>query len=83
MAKSKHLQLVSGVNANLYWLATYLWDLAAYLVVCLLCMLVFACYGEPAFAGTTEQGMAMFFVLWFYCVSVLPLVYCYSFLFDR
>ena len=119
MSKSKHLQLVSGVDANLYWLSVYVCDLSAYFVVCLCCMFIFRIYGEPSFVGTTSQALAlsppttciaccavdvyafssrthhpaafamppqalaMFLVMWFYGVSVLPLVYCYSFLFDN
>ena len=63
--------------------AAYLWDLGTYFLVCLACLLVFALYGEPSFVGTPSQTLAIFCVLWFYGVSVLPLVYCYSFLFDN
>ena len=82
ISKSKHLQLVSGAAANMYWAATFLWDLAVYSLVVMGCFLVFALYAEPAFVGSTEQAFAVWTVLMFYGMSVLPLVYIYSFLFE-
>ena len=29
VCKAKHLQFISGVNPNVYWVATYLWDLVS------------------------------------------------------
>merc|ERR1719310_623934 len=45
-------------------------------------MIVFAAYAEPSFTSTSEQVFAILSVLLMYGVSVLPLVYCYSFLFE-
>ena len=82
ISKSKHLQLVSGANPRLYWLATFMWDLLVYLLVVSLCMVVFRVFNEPSLIGTFQQGAAIFCVLMLYGIAVLPLVYCYSFLFD-
>jgi len=82
VCKSKHLQLVSGVHQTVYWVATYLWDLLVYSAVVGGCMIVFAAYAEPSFTSTTEQVFAILSVLLMYGISVLPLIYCYSFLFD-
>lgn len=43
--KSKHLQMVSGANVYLYWVATYLWDAFVFLLFALCVMAVLACYG--------------------------------------
>ena len=54
--KAKHLQLVSGTNAAVYWLAHYTWDMALYTLLSAACMLVFYLYNEPAFVGNGEQA---------------------------
>ena len=82
VSKSKHLQLVSGAQARVYWAATYVWDVLIYTCVVLLSMVVFAFYGEPSFVSTPQQASAIFVVFEMYGLSVLPLIYCYSFLFD-
>ena len=82
ISKSKHLQLVSGANATVYWAATYVWDVFVYSGVTLACMGIFALYGEPSFVSTPTQAFGILAVIWIYGVSVLPLIYCYSFLFD-
>lgn len=82
VCKSKHLQLVSGAQASVYWAATYVWDMLVYGAVVLGCMLVFAAYAEPSFMSTPAQALAVLLTLLMYGASVLPLVYCYSFLFD-
>ena len=124
VSKSKHLQLVSGTNSRIYWLAAYIWDVVVYTCVLFACMLIFVAYDEPSFIGSAEQvslppsrtlpplpspfhslrvaspfyfpsicahprspartcqASAIFLVLFLYGLSVLPLIYCYSFLFD-
>ena len=81
--KSKHLQLVSGVNANLYWLATFLWDALNYLFVCVAVMMVMLGYGNSEFVGTVENFSATFLLLLLYGLACTPISYCYSFLFDN
>ena len=80
--KSKHLQLVSGVNANLYWLATFLWDALNYLFVCVAVMIVILGYGNSEFVGTVDNFCATFLLLLLYGLACTPLSYCYSFLFN-
>ena len=80
--KSKHLQVVSGVNPNLYWLSTYLWDSCNYLMVCVAVMVVFVAYDNSAFVGSVEAFFATFLLLLLYGLACTPLSYCYSFLFH-
>ena len=81
--KSKHLQLVSGVNASLYWLATFAWDALNYLFVCVAVMLVILGYGNAEFVGSVENFSATFLLLLLYGLACTPLSYCYSYLFDN
>ena len=60
VSKSKHLQLVSGVNMSSYWVASYLWDLTLWAVLTVLILLVFLMYGRESavvFVGDTEAAL--------------------------
>jgi hypothetical protein len=84
--KSKHLQLVSSVNPYTYWLSTYIWDMSMYLLLAALIMIVTVLYGTVVpqeFVSSPESGLAVFLLLLLYGLSVLPLCYLYSFLFDN
>lgn len=79
--KSKHLQLVSGVNLSSYWLATYLWDMTLYFVLTVIAMLVFLAYGKEAavvFVGTAESFVCTMALIFGYGLSVLPFSYLIS-----
>ena len=81
--KAKHLQLVSGVSAKYYWLATYCWDMSLYFCMCVCSMLIFALYGEAGYVGDAQQAAATFALLVLYGLAAIPQVYCYSFLFEN
>lgn len=83
--KAKHLQFISSISPNLYWLATYLWDLGLFLVLIVFIMISFYIYGEEAaviFISNTESASAIFVLLLTYGMSVLPLCYLYSNMFT-
>ena len=80
--KSKHLQMVSGVHANLYWTSAYLWDSLNYLGVCVAVMGTFLAYESQAFVGSVESFFATFLLLLLYGLACTPLSYVYSFLFH-
>ena len=46
--KSKHLQLVSGISIESYWLSTYLFDMFLYFLLTILIMTAFFIYGEAS-----------------------------------
>jgi ABC-type multidrug transport system ATPase subunit len=81
VSKSKHLQLVSGVNMSSYWISTYLWDLSLFFLLSILVILVFLIYGQEAavvFVGTTESLIATFALTFGYGLSALPFAYLLS-----
>merc|ERR1719181_104555 len=43
--KVKHMQLVSGTSPATYWVATYVWDCALYMVPCFVVVGIFATIG--------------------------------------
>ena len=78
ISKSKHLQLVSGVNMTSYWISTYLWDLTLYLMLTVCVMLVFLMYGNESaqvFVGDTDAFFATFLLTLGYGMSILPFAY--------
>lgn len=77
---SKHLQRVSGSNLFSYWLASFLWDYLNYLIPCCLVLIVFLSFGTEGFSSPVEQGR-VFLVFVIHGLSILPFVYCCSFLF--
>lgn len=78
ISKSKHLQLVSGVNMTSYWIATYLWDLTMFFVLTGCVMLVFLIYGRESaqvFVGDAEAFLATMALTFGYGMSILPFAY--------
>lgn len=81
VSKSKHLQLVSGVELTSYWISSYLWDLTLFFVLTMLIMLVFLIYGSESavvFVGDSESFIATMLLTLGYGFSVLPFSYLLS-----
>jgi len=81
ISKSKHLQLVSGVNMTSYWFSTYLWDMSLFFLLTVLTMLVFLAYGTESaavFVGDTESFIATAVMTFGYGLSILPFAYLLS-----
>ena len=79
--KSKHLQLVSGVTIEAYWLSTFLFDIFLYFLLTCLIMLCFSIYGSASaevFVGSVESFFCTFLVTFFYGTSSLPFAYYLS-----
>ena len=81
VSKSKHLQLVSGVELTSYWISSYLWDLTVFFVLTMLIMVVFLIYGRESavtFVGDSESFLATTALTFGYGLSVLPFSYLLS-----
>ena len=79
--KSKHLQLVSGVDTLAYWVSTLIWDLMGYTIITLLVILIFLAYGEnqaAVFVGTIETFFCSCILIWGYGISSIPSGYLLS-----
>ena len=81
--KSKHLQFVSGLNPNIYWLSTWAWDVTNFIAIAISVMLVMIAYQHPQFAGSFEAISATFLLFFQYGLAAIPLSYCYSFCFGN
>ena len=80
VCKSKHLQLVSGVNMTSYWVANFLWDMSLFFVLTVLTMCCFLAYGSDSaevFVGTTKSFFASALLFFGYGSSVLPFSYIF------
>lgn len=79
-SKSKHLQLVSGVDMLSYWVSTWIWDMIGYTIITVMVILVFLLYGDQAaaFVGTSEALTASIILVWGYGLSSMPFGYLLS-----
>ena len=78
ISKSKHLQLVSGVDMTSYWISSYIWDLSLFGFLTFLVMMVFLMYGTESakvYVGNVESFFATATVIFGYGCSVMPFSY--------
>jgi len=80
--KSKHLQLVSGVDMTSFWISTYVWDMILYCILIVLVMIVFMLFGRESttrvFVGDSDTALATFLLMLSYGFSSLPFAYIFS-----
>uniref|UniRef100_A0A4W3GYM2 ATP-binding cassette sub-family A member 1-like n=1 Tax=Callorhinchus milii TaxID=7868 RepID=A0A4W3GYM2_CALMI len=81
VSKAKHLQLVSGVNPTIYWIANFAWDMCNYAVSCVMVVVIFLCFQQKSYVSSANLPvLILLFVL--YGWSIIPLMYLASFLFS-
>jgi len=82
LCKSKHVQLVSGVNMSAYWISTYTWDMFLYGILSILVSIVLLAYGHDGsaqvFVGDTTHFFCTFSLILGYGFSALPFAYLWS-----
>lgn len=81
VTNAKHLQVVSGINAQIYWLATLLWDLANYCIPATLCVLIFLAFDQEAYVSSTNLP-CLIALLFLYGWAIIPMMYPFARLFD-
>ncbi len=79
--KSKHLQYVSGVNPNIYWFSTFVWDYTSYLISVILIILIFLAFQQQSYIGGTNFPCLLLLLLLF-GFSITPLMYPFSYMFK-
>ncbi|KAF8797193.1 ATP-binding cassette sub-family A member 2 like protein [Argiope bruennichi] len=80
--KAKHLQFVSGVDAIVYWVANYFWDMCSYVVPATCCVLILLIFDIPAYTSH-KNFPAVVSLFLIYGWSITPVMYPVSFLFKE
>lgn len=80
--KAKHLQIVSGVNPVVYWLANYFWDICSYVVPATCCVLILLIFDIPAYTSA-KNFPAVLSLFLLYGWSITPVMYPVSFVFKE
>jgi ATP-binding cassette subfamily A (ABC1) protein 2 len=80
--KAKHLQIVSGLNRVIYWLANYVWDMFNYLIPGTCCIIILKVFDIPAYVSSTNFPAVMTLFL-LYGWSITPMMYPASFVFNE
>ncbi|CAJ0942040.1 unnamed protein product, partial [Mesorhabditis belari] len=80
--KSKHMQMLCGVRAWMYWLTAFLWDAVQYAITAAFFMILFAAFGVKEFTkrGATMGTLYLAFLLFGW--NDIPFVYWFSFAFN-
>jgi len=79
--KAKHQQTVSGVAPFVYWISTFAWDVASYIVPSGITIILIFAFEITSY--TTGWGAGMMFLLVFaYGPATAALTYCLSFFFQ-
>jgi hypothetical protein len=76
---SKHLQLISGVDLNAYWLSNYAFDMCLFLASGFLCSMLIYLLANEVFTKNMDLVILNIFL---YGLAVIPFTYLLSFLFE-
>nr|CAJ2468856.1 unnamed protein product [Leishmania braziliensis] len=79
---SRHLQNLCGLNFFVYWAANFVFDMAAYFVTMLLCILIFAIFNRQEFIGHDRIGGTLVLFVVYGLTSTVG-AYALSFLFKE
>jgi len=80
--RSKHLQLLSGVQITAYWTANALWDLVIFAIPACVCLIILACDGNESFTGRANLPVLLLALL-LYGTSCIPFCYVASWAFHN
>eukprot|EP01138_Halocafeteria_seosinensis_P007062 gb/GECG01007221.1/.p1 GENE.gb/GECG01007221.1/~~gb/GECG01007221.1/.p1 ORF type:complete len:1912 (+),score=224.19 gb/GECG01007221.1/:1-5736(+) len=81
---AKHQQLISGVSIPAYWISTFLWDFASYLLPMAGTIILIAIFDVKELISTDrDRLLALFLLLFLYGTSVSGFTYCLTYLFKN
>ncbi|KAG5473438.1 hypothetical protein LSCM4_03504 [Leishmania orientalis] len=77
---ARHLQWLSGASVLAYWLSSFVFDFACYIVTQMLAFIIFAIFNRTEYIGKDSIGAATVLFLFFGLASI-PVSYFLSFFF--
>ncbi|CAH0545633.1 unnamed protein product [Brassicogethes aeneus] len=81
VSNSKHLQLVSGVKAFIFWIVTFVCDYIIFLLMVVMLMLTLLCFQEDGF--TSAEDLQRFIIPFIpFGFALLPFLYWAGFMFK-
>lgn len=81
-SKSKLLQYISGTNRFIFWLTSFIFDYAVFMIICCAIVLLIGVYQQNHFA-TFKELCALVIISSSYGFSMLPLIYSATYLFSK
>ena len=75
ISQEKRLKYVCGVKPYLYWISTFVWDFAYYIVIIGLTLIVVGCFGASAYTASARNFGALILLLILFGWSTLPMSY--------
>ena len=79
--KAKLLQMISGVNKVTYWITSWIFDYFLFYLIIVGITIFMICFQLPYFS-TMDEIMKLFFIINVYAVTILPMIYLFSYLFK-
>ncbi|XP_019557858.3 phospholipid-transporting ATPase ABCA1 [Aedes albopictus] len=78
-SRVKLLQVVSGLRTELYWFVSFLWDLLAFTLCCLVIMIMLVAYQVDGWSD--HQALSILFLIFLvFALATLPMIYLLSFM---
>ncbi|KAK7195511.1 ATP-binding cassette subfamily A, member 1 [Novymonas esmeraldas] len=77
---ARHLQWLSGASVLAYWLSSFVFDVACYIVTQILAFIIFVIFNRTEFIGKDTVGASIVLFL-FFGVTSIPVSYLMSFFF--
>mmetsp|Transcript_18020 Transcript_18020/g.36628 ORF Transcript_18020/g.36628 Transcript_18020/m.36628 type:complete len:1943 (+) Transcript_18020:73-5901(+) len=81
VSKSKHIQMVSGVSSQLYWLSMFIWDFSCFLVSAALMIILLYAFDIEGLTEDDTFGVFIALILSWGAASA-TFGYCWSFFFS-
>ncbi|KAI6215169.1 hypothetical protein M3Y94_00354100 [Aphelenchoides besseyi] len=78
----KHMQIMSGLKSYLYWLTTFIWDFAFFLLPALLIISTFYLFNVNVYVDRTQTTLILALVLIMFAHANIPFTYAFQFMFT-
>lgn len=80
--RAKLLQIISGVNKTIFWVASYFFDFVIMVVISLVVVGIIGIYQKDGYSSF-EELFRLFVIFAMFSFAVLPMVYLFSHLFTQ